>query len=411
MAWMAVADDLTGAADLAGRLAGRGQRVWVGREAPDLRGLDGSLILDAATRFLPPALARTRVQAAWRSLPMPAGPILRYQKIDSTLRGNPGPDVEGFLAATAAPWIALLPAYPLHGRRVLAGRLQVGGRPLMRTEYARDPLSPARTDSLAALLPGLPFALAPLALLRRGSGALRAWLRRAGRRARVIAFDCAEDGDVDRIAAACLAVGCRHFAGASALGAALAQRTSGPAQAARPHGAARSLPWALLVGSVSATSFAQLNALERAGWPWEALPPQAGSAWARSLRPRLRRHGALALSSLPGRKSLAGSLSAARARGISPDANARRALDRLIQAGLTAAGGLQSAAWFLTGGHTLERFLGRIRSGPFETLGELVPGVPLSVAHAPGGQALFASKPGGFGDEGVLIRFLRSTRA
>jgi len=408
---LAVADDLTGAQGLAGRWAGRRGPAWVAASALALRGLKGPRVLSVESRFLGPGAARAAVARGWAGLG-PAGATC-YQKIDSTLRGNPGEEVEALLLATGAPWVAVLPAYPELGRQVLAGRVRVHGRPLASTEYARDPLTPARAERVSDLFPRALAAHAPLADVAAGGRRLRGWIGRARRRgARFISFDCAEAPQVGAITAACLAEGCRHFAGAADLGGALAAQVLGPAR--RPR-APRGLPWLVLAGTVSASTFTQLERLRAGGrCRWEPRLRARGRAFTceaaplGGLRAALKADRALALSSLGARADLGPWRRREAARGRDAAAAAERAIQGLVAWGLRVAGSAASCGWFLTGGHTLAAFY---RRGGFERCridGELLREAPLGLAQGPGGEAWVASKPGGFGADDLLSRFLEA---
>ena len=401
----AVADDLTGANGLGGRWAGRGSEVLVARDPAWLRAAAGCRILDVETRLLGPGAARTAARAAWTAL---GGAGLLFQKIDSTLRGNPAEEIEGLVLATAAPWVAVLPAYPALGRQVLQAALWVHGRRLDRTEYARDPLSPARAWRPQDLFPRDLRAHAPLSRVAAGLGSLRALLRRAldrgPRRPRFITFDCAESAQVQVIADACLAEGCRHFAGAADLGGALALRALGKASpVARP----RALPWIVLAGSVSATTFGQLRVWREAGRPWQALAGRRNPDRMR-LRRLLRSEGALALSSLDGRGDLAPWLEREARRGRGPARCAEDAMAGLARWGLAVAGGLDRCGWFVTGGHTLRALDEAAGIRTFSILGEVLPEVPLGLAQGAGGRAWMCSKPGGFGPADCFTRFMEA---
>jgi len=406
---LAVADDLTGANGLGGRWAGRGADVCVAGSAAELRGEDGCRVLNAETRLLAPGAARAAVQAAWVGLD---GAGLRYQKIDSTLRGNPGEEIEGLLSACAAPWVAVLPAYPALGRQVLGGRVLVHGRPLDATEYVRDPLTPSRAAGPAALFPAGLAAHAPLRAVS-GVAALRAWLRRAragGRR--FVSFDCAEDAHVRRIADACLAEGCRHFAGAADLGGALAGRLLGPATPARRP---PEVPFIVLAGSVSATSFGQLRAWRDAGRPWRARLTRRGKGWSAegaggraALRRNLRRGRGLALSSLGSREDLAPWLREQARLGADAPRCAGQAMAALAAWGLAVAGGFGRCGWFVTGGHTLAALRDQAGFTRYRIAGEVLPEVPLGRAEGPRGWTWLCSKPGGFGAEDCFNRFMEA---
>lgn len=399
--FLVVADDLTGAHDCAARLAGLGGPVPVARQASALRGAEGSpaLVLDAETRFLRPDQARWLSARAWSALGQVACAPWRFQKLDSTLRGNPGAEVEGFAMATSAPWVAVLPAYPRAGRQVLGGRLQVHGVPLLRTEYAQDPLSPARLERPQDLFEARLTMHVPLRWIAGGAAALarRLSVALARRRPRFVTFDCSTDRDVDSIARAALGSGCRHFAGASALAGSLAEAVGGQAvgRTLPPAG----LHWMVLAGSVSEQSFRQLRAAQER-LPWRrtqnapALP---------ELR-RLWRQGSLALSTVEGRHEL-GKSAGARSRAGEP------AIDALVRTALQVAPLGPRSAYFLTGGHTAQRFFAAAALERLDVMAEALPGLALGLARGPRAEAWVATKPGGFGSDDLFERFLGQVRA
>ncbi|HXC64566.1 MAG TPA: hypothetical protein VNZ67_09410, partial [bacterium] len=279
---------------------------------------------------------------------------------------------------------------------------------------ARDPLSPAAAWSVPALFAHGLRAHAPLKAVAAGTSGLRAWIRRArARGARFLSFDCAQPGHVRAIAAASLAEGGRHFAGAADLGGALAQRLGG---AARPAVKPRGLPWYILAGTVSASTFAQLDWAGQHGlFPCEPRLWRWRGAW-RVARPAGRPgvvrqvFGAMAYTSLAGREDLAPWLKAQARLGKSRTRAAADALRGLVDLGCSEAGGLNRAVWFLTGGHTLAAFFDRHRLLRCRIDGELLREAPLGLAEGPGGQAWVCSKPGGFGPVDFFGRLLEAGR-
>jgi uncharacterized protein YgbK (DUF1537 family) len=310
--------------------------------------------------------------------------------------------------------VAVLPAYPALGRQVLGGGLWVHGRRLDRTEYFKDPLSPAKVWRPGDLFQGAPKAHVPLSAVAGGLGPLRRGLRRAlASGARFVTFDCAEGVHVENIARACLAEGCRHFAGAADLGGALAARLLGPAKpAVRPKG----LPWMLLAGSVSATTFGQLEAWRAEGRPWKArLNRDAAGGWREAgtkdkaaLRKLLRREGALALSSLARRDDLRRWRATQTRLGRTAQRCAHEAMDALVRWGLAVAGGPSRCGWFVTGGHTLKALDDAAGFRRFRITGEVLPEVPLGLAEGPKESAWLCSKPGGFGPADCFTRFMEA---
>jgi len=70
-----------------------------------------TLALDTNTRHDIPEVAHTRVLAATNTL-RTMGATLLYKKIDSTLRGNIGTEVEAMLEASGARQAIVCPAFP-----------------------------------------------------------------------------------------------------------------------------------------------------------------------------------------------------------------------------------------------------------------------------------------------------------
>jgi D-threonate/D-erythronate kinase len=149
-----LADDLTGALDGGLQLWKAGLRVSV--YLPD--GLIDDtqsevIVFDTESRNSSEKEARVRAADAvvqLRSL----GASLAYKKIDSTLRGHPGPELEAILEYTSYEAVLVAPALPCLGRTVQGGELLLNGVPLARTEFADDPLAPIHASSVLDILTG-----------------------------------------------------------------------------------------------------------------------------------------------------------------------------------------------------------------------------------------------------------------
>ena len=75
--------------------------------------------------------------------------VLVSKRIDSTLRGNIGKEIEGILEAVPKDWKAVVvPAGPRAGRICVGGYVLVEGIPLEKSGAARDPRTPV-TESRA----------------------------------------------------------------------------------------------------------------------------------------------------------------------------------------------------------------------------------------------------------------------
>ncbi|MBI5768109.1 MAG: hypothetical protein HZA93_09955 [Verrucomicrobia bacterium] len=147
---LALADDLTGAAEIAaiGHRAG-----WRSQVATRIDELDATdlLALDTDTRLLPPAeAARTVAAAAAGAASIPWRLI--YKKTDSVLRGPVLAELTALAAALGRKRVLFVPCNPGLGRTIRDGRYYIGGVPLNETAFARDPHHPARRARVADLL-------------------------------------------------------------------------------------------------------------------------------------------------------------------------------------------------------------------------------------------------------------------
>jgi len=138
-----LADDLTGACDLAAAFAA-GMGPLVVTEAAD----DGD-VLNTQSRGLPAEESRALLRRIGQRL---AGKPIIFKKIDSTLRGPAGAELEGMLEGLGFRRVILAPAIPRIGKTTRGGMLYENGVPVTQTAYAADPSSPARSAGIAAIL-------------------------------------------------------------------------------------------------------------------------------------------------------------------------------------------------------------------------------------------------------------------
>lgn len=152
---LVVADDLSGAAELAGFAASRGLRaeVWTEAHLPESAPQVDVLALDTNTRLLEPDAAAQRVRESVTPL-LRLAPEAVYKKTDSVLRGHVLKEVEALREVLSVERVLLVPANPSRHRLILDGRYQVEGQPLHETVFARDPRFPAHTSDVRALLQG-----------------------------------------------------------------------------------------------------------------------------------------------------------------------------------------------------------------------------------------------------------------
>lgn len=264
-----IADDLTGATDLAALAArtGRAASVLVG--VPQTNH-DASKVEVVALkiRTVPPADAVRQALGAARWLAS-RGTRRFYWKycstFDSTPQGNIGPVADALAAELAAPLVVHCPAFPENGRTVYMGNLFVWDQRLDESPMKDHPLTPMRDANLMRLL-GAQVKDAVGHVGHRdvsaGPAAIRDRLSELGRAGVSHAIsDAVTDDDLMRLAEACAQS--RLLAGGSAF-AMQVLRAAGQGE-----GSARPLPRSangralVVAGSCSAASLAQVEAFRQ----------------------------------------------------------------------------------------------------------------------------------------------------
>ena len=208
-----IADDFTGATDLAGLLARSGVRVSLRIGVPEAAPEDDAAPLEVIalkTRTAPvdEAIAAARAALAWLRRAGAERFFWKYcSTFDSTARGNIGPVAEALMADLGVAQTIYCPAFPENGRAIFMGYLFVGSQPLAESPMKDHPLTPMRDSNLMRLL--APQVTAPVGLANRlvvaaGPGALRARLDElAGERVAHVVVDAVADADLYTIAEAC----------------------------------------------------------------------------------------------------------------------------------------------------------------------------------------------------------------
>jgi uncharacterized protein YgbK (DUF1537 family) len=235
-----IADDVTGACDLADAVREAGGRavVLIGLPRPDvpLPPCDCAVVgLRTRTAARDRAVADSLAAARWL---LSQGASTLYQKycstFDSTDEGMIGPVADalrGLLGQVAAA--VGTPATPRVGRTVYQGHLFVGDRLLSESSLRHHPLTPMRDSDLVAVLGRQTSAAVDLVRWDQvcaGADAVSAALESidaAGRAGHVL-VDALTDADLNTLAAAVDGSGrpARLLGGAAGLAAALARRWS-----------------------------------------------------------------------------------------------------------------------------------------------------------------------------------------
>ncbi|GAA3104948.1 3-oxo-tetronate kinase [Streptomyces rectiviolaceus] len=154
-----IADDFTGATDLANNLVRAGMRVVQLIDVPRA-GAEGPLDADAVVIALKSRTtpAPDAVDASLRALEWlrSAGAEQIYFKycstFDSTRAGNIGPVTEALMDALGTDFTVATPAFPDNGRTVFKGHLFVGDVLLGESGMRHHPLTPMTDSNLVSVL-------------------------------------------------------------------------------------------------------------------------------------------------------------------------------------------------------------------------------------------------------------------
>ncbi len=147
-------DDLTGGGDVGSQFVSRGLKTRLQRscDSVEMPPSDTEVwIINTSSRSLSPDDAASRVRKALKAL-KEFKPDYTYKKIDSTLRGNIGSELEVCLSELNLDYIPVCAAFPAMGRTTLDGVHYVDGKIITDTHYASDASSPVHESNIRKLL-------------------------------------------------------------------------------------------------------------------------------------------------------------------------------------------------------------------------------------------------------------------
>ncbi len=280
----AVADDFTGATDLANTLVRAGLRTvqLIGVPGDDVDTGDAQAVVVALKSRTAPtseAVADSLAATDWLRRRGAKQVLSKYcSTFDSTAQGNIGPIADAMMDRLDTDFALVCPAFPATGRTIYKGQLFVGDQLLSDSPMKDHPLTPMRNSDLVQLMAEqsqYDVGLIPWDTVRAGADAIRAridTLRGDGKRYGVI--DVIEDGDLMTIGE--VAQGHTLITGGSgiALGLPDAWRATGAVGDAQeptlPPSQGRAL---ILAGSCSAATREQIFRLPKE-WPRRQVTAQ-----------------------------------------------------------------------------------------------------------------------------------------
>ncbi|EMM0377733.1 four-carbon acid sugar kinase family protein [Pluralibacter gergoviae] len=201
-----IADDLTGANATAALLSTRGFTTLTCLDNPQ-SGEDYDVIsFSTDSRSVPAREAYERV-SRYLELVNPDTTTIS-KRIDSTLRGNLGAEVDAVIDRYPHLMAIVVPVYPSSGRICVGGSLLVDGIPLQNTAMRNDPKNPMTESSVIALFrqqTNKSVGYIPLSQVLKGERELAQQLKDLYQKnVRIVVMDATTDEDIHCIAAAVL---------------------------------------------------------------------------------------------------------------------------------------------------------------------------------------------------------------
>ena len=208
-----IADDFTGATDLANTLVKAGMRtiqlLGVPRPGLETPSADAVIVaLKSRSNPAPEAVEMSLAALGWLRSHGARQIFFKYcSTFDSTERGNIGPVADALLDALGAEFTVFNPAFPTNKRTVYKGYLFVGDELLSESGMRHHPLTPMTDPSLVRVLQGQTrhkVGLVQYATVVKGAGAVRealAGLHREG--VRHVILDSITDEHLHALGEAC----------------------------------------------------------------------------------------------------------------------------------------------------------------------------------------------------------------
>lgn len=152
-----IADDITGAAEIAGIAFSKGQEVRLLCSSPvncDGVAVNETTVIATDTRSMSEAEAVAETRHLVRPLFLEGdGGRLLFKKTDSALRGHVVAELTALMESTGYQRAVYLPANPTKGRIIKNGLYFINKVPIHETAFSYDPEFPAKTSVLKERFP------------------------------------------------------------------------------------------------------------------------------------------------------------------------------------------------------------------------------------------------------------------
>jgi 3-dehydrotetronate 4-kinase len=211
----AIADDYTGATDLAGMLSEQGIRtIQVIGNQPDnflksLKGKYQAIVIALKSRSIDKNLAREMSLSALKQLKSLEARQIQFKycsTFDSTTEGNIGPVTESLMDELKVSFTIAVPSLPVNGRTQYMGYLFVGDKLISETHMRNHPVTPMTEPNLVKHLQpqtGKRVGLIPYSVVSKGAEKIKDESRKISSEGTQIALvDVIRESDLEAIAEA-----------------------------------------------------------------------------------------------------------------------------------------------------------------------------------------------------------------
>ncbi len=411
-----IADDLTGANDTALQFAKRQISASVFLGMADVAALTSEvLVIDSDSRDLSLKEAYVKTHKICEQLDKSQVSCI-FKKIDSTLRGNWGAEVQAIADVVKPELVVIAPAYPLNRRITVGGYHLMDGTLLELTEIGRAPKTPVKDSYIPEILrkqvPDCFCAVVEYNTMRQGADNVRSFIRdNAARGRKWVVSDIAEEKDFQVLLEAVKDY--KHILWVGSAG--LADYMSA-FYGWQGHGMQRiqSRPGPVIIcaGSVSKSTQAQIAKLQ-ADSPVYSLQIDAERAlqesdiipeYAWELRDVLRRGQDVLIFTAANDDDVEKAVAAGQRLGLSGKEVSEHIAVMLAEV-IKRQSLRECAGLVLTGGDTAVHVCRSLGVDRINILAEVEPGVPLGYLQGEGLEPLLVvTKAGAFGSEEALCK-------
>ena len=421
---LVIADDLTGAADTGVQFVIRGLDTCLispdsGRSIDFGRYLKQDvLVVNTHSRGLNGRQASERIALLLKDYRRDLFPLV-YKKIDSTLRGNMGSEIDAVMEKTGFSVGFVAPSFPEQKRSLVGGIMMVDGKPLSLTEAAQDAVSPIHESHVHKLLGAqsrreiarIDLTYVASTAERLHAEAMRESLSGKGK---LIIFDAVTREDLRNIAEVSFRMPPQPLLiGSAGLAREIAGGLSGATAGPQPFFPENTETVRILMvsGSASGVTHAQIRRLEKRGsvssfeWGAGMRSDDAKAGRKRILRMAERmgeslRRGHVLLKAPPERLEQQG--------GLSVQTRITNELAAMTRHALTVSGiPIESLVLVATGGDTAMDVLKELNTEELHILGQLIEGIVMSRLAGGVYEGLrVVTKAGAFGKEDALEKIV-----